>query len=849
MKTRVVFHGKMAEDLGRARWDLAISTPVEALRAVEAIHGGVFKHLRENLDTEYILLVNGREIEVSAELGAVHPDGKLRSVDIMPVPKGAGSGLEAGLMILLGVVLLAAAIFIPGFAAATPLIYGLVVSVGISLIFSGISSMLAPTKNQDTGDGDRRPSYIFNGALNTMRQGNPVPLGVGAMLIGSQVISMGVYARAIDVDEAPRRVVQVSGDVGPTDSCEIVYTTAPFLAGDRFECYQPSDNVTALTSGNGFTEAWNIYIGAPGLVAIDDWDGYPPVGEASGILNLGVGFSEPWNTFTDGIGYIIKDTFSFYEPTDLYPPTKVFGFGVGWSEPWARFSADLGLVAEDDFATYASGYPAPSYALGDGTGFSEDWSRYQIPNSVGLNAVDRFGTYDVGLGFPLQMNDGEFWDDPWQGWLGGLTAGILVFDPFEEYDPAIYPYDGYETLLNGGYNFAPGEDWYVYNPYPLDLFGGYVLGSNVVPGDLNGGDGFSDTWEGYGDVAGNETNLLTNGDFEDWNNFTPWVVDGMFGVGNWYFNNGVDNHNPMSSGLGYNDPIAGNYDLMSDHSGFARLITLDQEFTVPSEAVTAASARWKDFLRCNWDSGTGAENLRFRARIMSKTQQEALTYSSPSLRSDFSGYVGAKIYALSYADFYITHIGRMCHAGNSGTHWIGLVYGGFVMRSGYLDTSLGTPGQMQYLTLAGTGFHVTPSMTFYIISQEVSGGDSFGEAGTSTLTGLSDYATQAWTNVAAANANHLNVWSTAQTGPFNAGTVTPYGPVGYKIRRDYVNLTDLRSAGFEADYQDTVAGDHDIDVTTLINNHLGEDLIWRFDVTGLTGWMNAQVDDVGLWVE
>ena len=36
--------------------------------------------------------------------------------------------------------------------------------------------------------------YHFNGVVNTTAQGNPVPLGYGRMIVGSAVVSAGIYA-------------------------------------------------------------------------------------------------------------------------------------------------------------------------------------------------------------------------------------------------------------------------------------------------------------------------------------------------------------------------------------------------------------------------------------------------------------------------------------------------------------------------------------------------------------------------------------------------------------------------------------------------------------------------------
>ena len=58
----------------------------------------------------------------------------------------------------------------------------------------GIIQMLVPVPK--TGDPSERPenkpSTYFDGAVNTMAQGHPVPLGYGKLMVGSAVISAGL---------------------------------------------------------------------------------------------------------------------------------------------------------------------------------------------------------------------------------------------------------------------------------------------------------------------------------------------------------------------------------------------------------------------------------------------------------------------------------------------------------------------------------------------------------------------------------------------------------------------------------------------------------------------------------
>jgi len=112
------------------------------------------------------------------------PTGK-DVIRIVPVIHGSK---RAGLLqTIVGAVLIAAS-FIPGFQALAP--------VGIALVAGGVIQMLSPqAKGLGTQDSpNNRPSYSFNGPVNTSVQGNPVPLLYGRMIVGSAVISAGIYS-------------------------------------------------------------------------------------------------------------------------------------------------------------------------------------------------------------------------------------------------------------------------------------------------------------------------------------------------------------------------------------------------------------------------------------------------------------------------------------------------------------------------------------------------------------------------------------------------------------------------------------------------------------------------------
>lgn len=102
------------------------------------------------------------------------------------VPVIAGSKRAGLLQTIVGVVLI----------VLSPFTGGSTMGPGIALALGGAIQMLSPqAKGLGTQDSpSNRPSYSFNGPVNTSVQGNPVPLLYGRMIVGSAVISAGIYS-------------------------------------------------------------------------------------------------------------------------------------------------------------------------------------------------------------------------------------------------------------------------------------------------------------------------------------------------------------------------------------------------------------------------------------------------------------------------------------------------------------------------------------------------------------------------------------------------------------------------------------------------------------------------------
>lgn len=186
----IVLLGELGKRFGR-RHLLDVATPAEAIRALCAN----FRDFQRVLEESHERNVGYRVINVreDIDLDQLHyPAGRM--IAIAPVIAGAKNPI---VRILVGAAIVAAAFLTGGVAlAATGLTFSgitgyVAFSVGVSLVLGGVSQMLAPPP-KNTGGNDQKPSYIFDGALNTTTQGYPVPVGYGRMIVGSAVVSAGI---------------------------------------------------------------------------------------------------------------------------------------------------------------------------------------------------------------------------------------------------------------------------------------------------------------------------------------------------------------------------------------------------------------------------------------------------------------------------------------------------------------------------------------------------------------------------------------------------------------------------------------------------------------------------------
>ena len=205
----IKIHGILANQLGRSDWKLKVNSVGEAVRGIECNTGKLYKQLMENdkKNIKYRIIINDEDflieegknpdsIEDICESELVFQKNNLKNIDIVPVIEGSDDMMSI-ITIVVGIALIAtgwgalatkawATALVSSKGVATAMVVG-----GIGLVAAGVTNLLTPMPK--FGDfreieGGGSASYIFNGPQNTIREGGPVFVGYGRLLIGSHVI-------------------------------------------------------------------------------------------------------------------------------------------------------------------------------------------------------------------------------------------------------------------------------------------------------------------------------------------------------------------------------------------------------------------------------------------------------------------------------------------------------------------------------------------------------------------------------------------------------------------------------------------------------------------------------------
>lgn len=186
----VKLSGILGKEFGRVH-KFAVSSPAEAIRALCA-NFPRFKQRIIDLSGKgivYRVFIGTWQLPLRDNVDSLRMT-TCRDITFAPCVSGAKRG--GVLQTIVGIALIVA-----GASSGQTWL----ANIGISLTLGGAIQMLSPIPKSEGANErpDNKPSYVFDGAVNTLAQGNPVPVGYGRMIVGSAVISAGMFAEDIPV--------------------------------------------------------------------------------------------------------------------------------------------------------------------------------------------------------------------------------------------------------------------------------------------------------------------------------------------------------------------------------------------------------------------------------------------------------------------------------------------------------------------------------------------------------------------------------------------------------------------------------------------------------------------------
>lgn len=204
MKT-IKLCGEIADEY-KQEWCLDVQTPAEALRAINANRPGF---LAECDAGHYVCVLvdelnpdSARQVTDKSGL-----EGWGREV-LYVVPHVSGDyGVVAALVAYVGTTFLVAGgglVTAVGTLTALGVAVAVVITIAVTIAISYIASLISGTPDgfgaNETEDPENKPSYLFNGVVNTARQGHRLAvLYGGPMIVGSMVLSSRINTRDIPV--------------------------------------------------------------------------------------------------------------------------------------------------------------------------------------------------------------------------------------------------------------------------------------------------------------------------------------------------------------------------------------------------------------------------------------------------------------------------------------------------------------------------------------------------------------------------------------------------------------------------------------------------------------------------
>tara|TARA_Y100000361_G_scaffold75265_1_gene66589 strand:+ start:2015 stop:2635 length:621 start_codon:yes stop_codon:yes gene_type:complete len=200
MLRTVKVYGHLAEHCGQSVFEALVRTPAEAIRFLLCNFPSLRGVMR---DGHYKVAASDLELDLADHPEQLHyplsADDVVRVIPVITGAGGAGKILAGAALIGVSLAVPGAGLFNTSFLAssfgAASLGAGLAAaagSIGAALVLGGVADLITPVPKAPDVDNDPRENFNFSGIQNVTREGVPVPIVYGEIIVGSVVVSAGL---------------------------------------------------------------------------------------------------------------------------------------------------------------------------------------------------------------------------------------------------------------------------------------------------------------------------------------------------------------------------------------------------------------------------------------------------------------------------------------------------------------------------------------------------------------------------------------------------------------------------------------------------------------------------------
>ena len=194
---KLTIYGRLRKFIGQSTFEIDVASPRQAFSFLVNNFEGVADHIKEQ---EYCVMAG--KVRISEQLLDLQTESDIK---IIPVVHGelffflAAGAAFAGAAIAASVAapLVGAYTFL-GLSAST------FTALGTAFLIQGVSDLLFPTPAPPTFSADEQdPSFLFTGQANIAKQGVPINIVYGEVLVGTNTIGASVDTLQVVNPEEP----------------------------------------------------------------------------------------------------------------------------------------------------------------------------------------------------------------------------------------------------------------------------------------------------------------------------------------------------------------------------------------------------------------------------------------------------------------------------------------------------------------------------------------------------------------------------------------------------------------------------------------------------------------------